>query len=411
VRPPSPLAPGAEPEWAVPWRRNLAAIWFAQATAIFGFWFCLPFLPLYLERDLGVHGGPGLTLWSGLTFAAAGLGQFVASPVWGALSDRFGRKSMLLRAMLLGSLTVGLMGFARSPMDLMILRFLQGATSGVTAAGTTLVATGTPRAHVGWALGVAGSAVAVGSAVGRLVGGIAESAWGPRSVFWLGGVFLFMAMGPVVPLVRELRGEGSHASSDKEAARALRIDRTPVAPLVLLLFAIALAQMSYSGAQPLVPLLAILLAGAGAGSLTGAAFTAAGVGSIIGAIAYSRPARRFGYRTVVAAAALGGGAVIALLGGAGSSLVVVIAMLGAGLFFNAATTALYAMLGLESPTRIQGRVFGFAASAVAAGYTAGPVLAGVVGAATDVRVGLYTVAGVAVLLVALAVWRLREPAR
>ena len=74
--------------------------------------------------------------------------------------------------MLLGSLTVGLMGFARTPLDLTILRFAQGASSGVTAAGTTLVATGTPRSQVGWALGISGSAVAIGAAAGPVVGGL-----------------------------------------------------------------------------------------------------------------------------------------------------------------------------------------------------------------------------------------------
>jgi DHA1 family multidrug resistance protein-like MFS transporter len=401
-----------EANWPVPWRRNLAAVWIAQATGIFGFWFCLPFLPLYLEHDLGVRHGPELAFWSGAVTATAGFGQFVASPFWGALSDRFGRKAMLLRAMLLGSLTVGLMGFARTPLDLTILRFAQGASSGVTAAGTTLVATGTPRSQVGWALGISGSAVAIGAAAGPVVGGLVESAVGPRWVFWIGGGLLLLAVVPVVPLVREFRSNPAPGGAGDDAPRPSdRLPRRVMLAVVLLLVAIAAIQVSYSAALPLVPLLAISVAPGAAGSLTGGAFTAAGIGSVAGAIAYAWPARRFGYRTVVAAAALAGAASMAVLATASAALVIVIAMLATGFFFNAATTAVNAMLGLETPGAHQGRVFGFAASAIAVGYTIGPVLAGVIGATLNVRTGLAAAAACAIGLFALATWGLREPAR
>src|SRR5207253_8670973 len=104
---------------------------------------------------------------------ASGFALAVASPIWGILGDRFGRKPMLLRSMLGGAITVGLIFFVQNPTELIVLRFLQGATSGTVAAATALVAAETPRSRVGWALGVVTSAVALGRAIGPVIGGVA----------------------------------------------------------------------------------------------------------------------------------------------------------------------------------------------------------------------------------------------
>src|SRR5215467_15769183 len=201
---PGLLTPGVD------WRRNLAALWFAQFTAIFGFSFAFPFLPVYL-RQLGVHDPGQLALWTGVTAGASGASLAIMSPIWGTLADRYGRRAMLLRAMLGGAVTVGLMGFARGPVDLLVLRLLQGATAGTVAATTALVASGTPRPRVGWALGVLTSAVAVGSALGPLVGGLAASILGLRAIFWAGGGLLAGATIPVVAIVREVAPGQSEA--------------------------------------------------------------------------------------------------------------------------------------------------------------------------------------------------------
>ena len=74
------------------WRRNLAALWFAQVTAIFGFSFAFPFLPVYL-RQLGVHDPGALAVWTGVAGGVSGATLAVMSPIWGALADRYGRRA------------------------------------------------------------------------------------------------------------------------------------------------------------------------------------------------------------------------------------------------------------------------------------------------------------------------------
>ncbi|HXI95072.1 MAG TPA: MFS transporter, partial [Candidatus Acidoferrum sp.] len=171
--------------------------------AIFGFSFAFPFLSIFISKDLGVPQGRELDLWTAAIASVSGLSMAIASPIWGVMGDKFGRKPMLLRSMVGGAITVGLIFFARSPTELLILRLLQGATSGTVAAATALVAAETPRNRVGWALGVVTSAVALGGAIGPVVGGLAGAAVGLRLVFLGGGVLLLLSTVPVLLIVRE----------------------------------------------------------------------------------------------------------------------------------------------------------------------------------------------------------------
>lgn len=91
----------------------------------------LPFLPLYL-RQLGVP-ETNLREMSGLIFAASFFAGTVATPVWGFLGDRHGRKLMVVRAALGLTVAAALMGLAQTVSQLFILRVGQGAISGFIA--------------------------------------------------------------------------------------------------------------------------------------------------------------------------------------------------------------------------------------------------------------------------------------
>src|SRR5215471_15836641 len=69
----------------VDWRRNLLALWIASFTGIVGITALIPFVALFLTRDLGVRDPGQLALWTGAATAASGLGQAVAGPIWGVL--------------------------------------------------------------------------------------------------------------------------------------------------------------------------------------------------------------------------------------------------------------------------------------------------------------------------------------
>ncbi|HEX6488793.1 MAG TPA: MFS transporter [Candidatus Dormibacteraeota bacterium] len=402
------VAPPPDP---VDWRRNLAALWFAEFTAIFGFSFAFPFLPVFLHTDLGVENPHQLALWTGLAGSASGFALAIASPIWGAVGDRFGRKPMLVRAMVGGGIAVGLMSLAQNPVQLVVLRFVQGASSGTIAACNALVATETPRARVGWALGVLTSSVALGGALGPLAGGLAGAAFGLRAIFAAGGVLLLLSTIPVLLLVRESPRIGS-AEGRTSALAALRAQRPGAVRAVAVLLASMTLYYTFVGAlQPLAVLRLVELVRSGATAISGVAFGAFGLTQSIAAALYSGLALRLGYRKL--AGLVAGGSALVLLGmaHAATAVLVVLCLVGLGLLVGSLGPSLSSMLGLESPPGVQARVFGVGSSATALGFAFGPLLGGGLAGAFDVPAGITGAAVIAALLTGVLATAVREPAR
>lgn len=174
-----------------PWKRTLACSFMAQVLSILGFSFATPFMPFYI-RDLGVEEPAMQSWWAGLTLGATGISLAVFAPIWGSLADRYGRKVMVLRSMLGGSVVLLLISFCRNVNDLLICRFLQGIFAGTISASVALVASVTPSRHSGLALGLIQSAVFVGAACGPLCGGLVADMFGYRATFQIGSVAVLL---------------------------------------------------------------------------------------------------------------------------------------------------------------------------------------------------------------------------
>jgi MFS family permease len=398
------------PAHPVDWRRNLVALWFAEFTAIFGFSFAFPFLSIFISQDLGVSQGHDLDLWTAAAGSVSGLTMAIASPIWGVLGDRYGRKPMLIRSMLGGAITVGLIFFVQTPIQLVALRFIQGATSGTVAAATALVAVETPRQRVGWALGVVTSAVALGSAIGPVVGGLAAAAFGLRLVFLGGGILLLIAMIPVVMIVRE----SPLKPRDRSRPGMLELikQRPGALPsLAILIGAQGLVTVVNTATQQLLVLRLIEMVGRAAATVTGIAFGVAGLTNSVSAIGYTTVTRRIGYVNALTIASMLLAVTVAVLVVAPNAAVVVIAVGAAGLLYGAVVPGTAAMIGLETPIEAQSTVFGFNASAVAFGFFLGPLIGGGIAASSNVRDALAVTAGLAMVLAFVIALGAREPSR
>jgi MFS transporter, DHA1 family, multidrug resistance protein len=392
------------------WRRNLAALWLAEFTAILGFSFAFPFLPLFLHRELHIPNGPELSFWTGVSASATGFALALTSPIWGRLADRYGRKPMLVRAMIGGGISVGLMGLAQSALQLTALRAVQGGSSGTVAAATALVATETPAPHLAWALGILSSAISLGSAVGPAAGGLAANLIGLRAIFLAGGAMLLLAAIPVVLIVRESPRRVVRAAAPRPM-EVLRLARAgTIGALGVLIVAQGLQQTSYGAAQQLVVLRLLELTGAKeAQFLTGVTFAAAGIATALASLTIHRLLRRTSYRTVITVGALLMGLTLVGAAAAGTAPFLIAAFVFASFFSGALIPAFGAMIGLEAPAIVQATVFGFGSSAVALGFGLGPLIGGVVASAAGVRAGLVVAAALAVILTALVGLRSREP--
>lgn len=178
------------------WKKNLFFIWLAQFLSVVGFCFSMPFIPFYI-RDLGID-DPGVrNIWVAWYAAAGNLALCLFAPIWGYLSDIYGRRIMVLRANFASALLLPLMAFVPGPGWLVCLRFLLGVFAGTVTASQTLVSGSTPLAHRGFALGALSSAVFSGAMGGMSLGGIVVDNYGYRSAFFVSG-FVLLTSGLLV---------------------------------------------------------------------------------------------------------------------------------------------------------------------------------------------------------------------
>ena len=110
--------------------------------------------------------------------------NFIFSPIWGTLADRFGRKPLLLRAYVGAMITLTLQGAAQEVWQLLLLRGLQGMFVGTIPAATALVAASAPRERVTYSLGVLQMAFFTSQLIGPIVGGLLASSIGIRPTFF-----------------------------------------------------------------------------------------------------------------------------------------------------------------------------------------------------------------------------------
>jgi DHA1 family multidrug resistance protein-like MFS transporter len=316
---------------------------------------------------------------------------------------------MLVRAMVGGAVSVGLMGLAQSALQLTALRALQGASSGTVAAATALVATGTPPAHMAWSLGVLNSAISLGSATGPAIGSLAANALGLRVIFFTGGALLLLATIPVLLVVKEVRPQVSRAAAPPLLATLNAARPGTVRAIAVLVIAQALLQTTYAASQQLVVLRLLQLNPTGAGGLTGITFAGAGIATALAGLTYSRAVRRSTYRLVTIAAAVVATVAILATAAAGSEPVLIGFFVVASFMAGVLIPAFGAMTGLESPRLVQATIFGFASSGISVGFGLGPLIGGLVASAAGVRVAMLVAAGIAMALVILLAVAVREP--
>lgn len=155
-------------------RAALVFIFFTVAIDILAFGLIIPVLPHLIEDFLGGDLVRAAT-WVGIFGTIYALMQFAAAPVQGALSDRYGRRPVIL----LSSLGLGLDFFLMAVVQTLPLLLIARVISGVTAASFTIanayIADVTPAEKRAAGYGVVGAAFGLGFVVGPALGGVLGS--------------------------------------------------------------------------------------------------------------------------------------------------------------------------------------------------------------------------------------------
>jgi DHA1 family tetracycline resistance protein-like MFS transporter len=131
----------------------------------------VPILPFYVDE----FGAGGLEL--GLLVASFALMQFIAGPLWGRLSDRIGRRPVLLVTIAGNTGAMLLLGLADSLAALFAARILSGAFAGNLGVATAYITDATNEQDRARWMGLIGAAFAIGFTLGPVIGGVA-SLWG-----------------------------------------------------------------------------------------------------------------------------------------------------------------------------------------------------------------------------------------
>ena len=201
-----------------------------------------PVLPLLIKR---MAGGADAGLMNGLFMAVFALMQFIFSPILGALSDRYGRRPILLLSIAAMGLSYAGMGMATSIWQLLLIRILTGATSANIATAFAYIADVTPADRRAGAYGMMQAAMSLGFAMGPAIGGF-FTAFGASAPFWAAACFSLVnaAYGVfVVPESLSLERRAPFRLREMASFGALRIlgSRPGILRLALIL---ALAQFA-----------------------------------------------------------------------------------------------------------------------------------------------------------------------
>ena len=247
------------------------------------------------------HGPSEVAIWAGIL---AGSTSFVAaftSPIWGRLSDRHGRKVMLIRSSIAIGIFTGLMGVAANVWQMFAFRGLMGIFAGFSAAAIALVASQVPEDRLGYSLGW----LSTGQLVGSLVGPghrrhpRRPDRQLPHPVFLHlrdivrgdGGGVVHRA--GAVHRPQRSGGRGSTLSS------LFALARSPI--LLALFFVLLMAQFGIRTVQPIITLYVQEMVGElpNIATLAGIAFSISGLANMIAAPFLGTRSDRFGYRRVL----------------------------------------------------------------------------------------------------------------
>jgi multidrug resistance protein len=163
---------------------GFATIWSTVALDLVGFGIILPILALYGER----LGASPTTL--GFVVASYSLAQFVFSPLLGRLSDRIGRRPVILLSLFGTAVGSILTGVATSVWLLFLGRIVDGASGASVSVAQGAVTDVAPPSERPRLLGLLGAAFGVGFVLGPALGGLA-ALWGPRVPFFVAAVIAF----------------------------------------------------------------------------------------------------------------------------------------------------------------------------------------------------------------------------
>ncbi|MCG8511007.1 MAG: MFS transporter [Rhodospirillales bacterium] len=375
---------------------------------LIGFGIIIPLLPFYAER---FQATPDVVT---LVMATYSLAQLIALPLWGRLSDRIGRRPVLLVSLVGIALSYVWLGFADSLLALFAARAICGAMAGHISAAFAYVADITDAENRTKGMGVIGAAWGLGFFIGPAIGGILA---GPDAItadfqtpsfaaaalsavaFVLTAVFLKESLSP------EIRARNAAQPDEPMADIVKGVLKNPALTLWIVLtffvtFVLAGMETTFAmwtersygwGPRPNGFLLTFV-----------GLVTMAVQGGLIG-----RLRRRWDEQSLLIQGAAFMALASAAIPFAATPWILVVVMAAMAYGFAVASPALNSLISLEADERRQGSILGLSRSSSTAARVVGPACAGVLFAALG-KDAPYYLGAVVMLGVVMVAYRYRR---
>jgi len=374
-------------------RRNLAILSFALVVVTLGFGMVIPIFPFYVEK----MGASGRDL--GLLMATAALLEFLFAPIWGSISDRAGRKPILMIGMVGYGLSSLLFGLSTQLWMLYASRALSGLLSSATAAtAMAYISDSTSEEDRGGGIGMLGAAMGLGLILGPGLGGWLGSGSLAMPFFISAGLALVALLLIVLLLPESLPAE----ARQRGKVRTIQFGdlwRAFLSPIGILLGLLFLVSFGLTNFEAVFGLYAAEKLGYGPDRV-GVILVVVGITSTLGKAALIGPVtRRWREAIIIKASMLASsvGFIVLLLAHSYPTV-----LLATGLFILSKTFLRTVLLSLASrrATAGQGVVMGLGNSFINLGRIVGPIWAGFI---FDVNLSYPYLSGAVIMFVGFLV--------
>ena len=352
--------------------RNLFIIALIALVNMLGYGIVIPILYAYSKKY-------GLSdFQNGLLFAIYSIFQFISTPVIGRLSDRYGRRPMLLLSIIGTAISFFLMAFAPNALFLFIARALDGLTAGNIPVAFAVISDSTSIEERPKAFGLVGAAFSFGFVFGPAISALTVG-FGSGLPFIIAGVITIIAIvmtALYLPENNKHMGETRHGKLFDFAKlwHTLYDPNVGITFLISLIFFMAFSCAIIYGYQPFtLKVLHITQQG------NAVLFTMFGiVGLISQTFLVQRFSKLFGVKKAFSLGILFTALAFVVMFFSRTLALFVMASIVLGIVNNTVQTLLPTILSQEADAKSQGSIMGLNASYQSIGMIVGPILGGVI---------------------------------
>lgn len=376
----------------------MAVLFMAVLIDMLGFGIVIPVLPFY-AMELGA--GPVVITLLIASFSAM---QMAATPIWGRVSDRRGRRPLIIAGLFASAVSYLIFGLANSIALLLVSRMAAGAAGGTISVAHAYVADTTSAAQRARGMGMIGAAAGLGVMLGPAIGGFFSAISLSAPGFVAAGLCAVNGVAALF-LLPESRRRRTAADPAGEAATLAGWWRAMTRqPLSLLLAVYFLGITSFTAMTALLALYFERVFGIGAPEMGVLFAIAGGVTVVVRGFVLGALVKRFGEIVAVRLGVIALGVAFLALPVLPSFVwamaIVPLYAFGAGTLFPALAT----LTSFATDEESQGSILGGSQLVGGLGRVVGPIWAGLLFQTVAIRTPFHVAAALAVAALALAMW-------